>query len=216
MEMWERSGLGGLFLDVGTGGSAYTVIEAARTGVIAVGSDISLSGMQAARRLADAQGVGEKCFFVVCNSEQLPFADGAFAATSAIAVLEHVPSDVQALREIARVTRKNGQVFLAVPNALELMPRPLRSLYARHDRRIGHLRHYSASDLTTLCSTVGLQWHNVAYSAHWVKVWQLLVHLGATRLRIDDTSLWWWLEQFDARAAAADNGLHLNVWLERS
>jgi hypothetical protein len=106
-------------------------------------------------------------------------------------------------------------VFLAVPNALDRMPVLLRGLYARHDRRIGHLRHYSAKDLTTMCRGVGLRTSRVVYSAHWAKVWQLLFHLAANRLRLDDTRLWWWLERIDARAASSDSGMHVNTWLER-
>jgi ubiquinone/menaquinone biosynthesis C-methylase UbiE len=213
--MWSNGGPPGFYLDVGAGGSGYTVIESARRGAIAVGCDMSLNGMKAARRFADNEGVGDRCLFVVCDSERLPFADEAFAATAAIAVLEHVPDDVKAISEIARVTRKAGQVFLAVPNSFDRMPLLLRGVYARHDRRIGHLRHYSAKNLTTLCAGVGLQAHSVVYSAHWVKVWQLLFHLAAKRLRLDDRRLWWWLERFDARAASSENGMHVNTWLER-
>ncbi len=213
--MWGNGGPPGFYLDVGAGGSGYTVIESARRGAIAVGCDISLNGMKSARRFADGEGVGERCLFIVCDSERLPFADEAFATTAAIAVLEHVPDDLKAISEIARVTRKGGQVFLAVPNALDRMPLLLRGLYARHDRRIGHLRHYSAKDLTTVCRGVGLRASKIVYSAHWVKVWQLLFHVAAKRLRLDDTRLWWWLERFDARAASSNSGMHVNTWLER-
>jgi len=62
---------------------------------------------------------------VACSAEHLPFGDGAFGAAAAIAVLEHVPDERRALRELARVTRPGGQVFLAVPNSVERMPFPL-------------------------------------------------------------------------------------------
>lgn len=214
--MWSSSGLPGLYLDVGAGGNGYTVIEAARRGAMAIGCDISLNSMKAARQLADAEGVGERCLFVVCGSERLPFADATFAATAAIAVLEHVPDDARAISEIARVTRRDGQVFVAVPNSLDRMPRLLRALYARHDRRVGHLRHYSALTLLAIGTGAGLKTRRVAYSAHWPKVWQLFVHLTAKLLSIDDTRLWWWLERLDERRASADKGMHLNVWFVRS
>jgi ubiquinone/menaquinone biosynthesis C-methylase UbiE len=214
--MWPTSGLGGLYLDVGAGGNAYTVIEAARKGAIAVGCDISLNSMKAARRLADAQGVGERCLFVVCGSERLPFANATFAGAAAIAVLEHVPDDARAISEISRVTRPDGQVFVAVPNSLDRMPRLLRSLYARHDRQVGHLRHYPASTLIAMGSEASLKSTRVAYSAHWPKVWQLMLHIAASTFRIDDTRLWWWLERLDERRASDDKGMHLNVWFVRT
>jgi ubiquinone/menaquinone biosynthesis C-methylase UbiE len=206
----------GVYLDVGAGGSAYTVIEAARRGVRSVGCDISVEGMKTARRLAEAQGVGALCSFVVCTSEALPFVDGAFAATAAIAVLEHVPNDSAAIAEIARVTRKTGSVFLAMPNSLDLMPWPLRWIYRRHDLRIGHLRHYQREQLSDRCAAAGLSTTKWAYSAHWVKAWQLLFHLAASQFRIKDTRLWWCFERMDHRVARRQDGLHLNLWLRRT
>jgi ubiquinone/menaquinone biosynthesis C-methylase UbiE len=206
----------GAYLDVGAGGSGYTVIEAARKGVPSVGCDISLEGMKTARRMAEAQGVGALCLFVLCTSEALPFADGAFATTAAIAVLEHVPNDSAAIAEIARVTRSTGNVFFAVPNSLDLMPWPLRWLYRRHDLRIGHLRHYRRQEISERCAAAGLLTTRWTYSAHWAKVWQLVFHMVASRLRLNDTRLWWFFESFDRRAARREDGLHLNLWLRRS
>jgi ubiquinone/menaquinone biosynthesis C-methylase UbiE len=206
----------GAYLDVGAGGSGYTVIESARRGVPSVGCDISLEGMKTARRMAEAQGVGALTLFVVCTSEALPFVDGAFGATAAIAVLEHVPNDSAAIAEIVRVTRKAGGVFLAMPNALESMPWPLRWLYRRHDLRIGHLRHYRRQQLSERCEAAGLLTTRWAYSAHWAKAWQLLFHLAASRFRIKDTRLWWFFERLDQKAATRDDGLHLNLWLRRT
>ena len=213
--LWERCGPTAPFLDAGAGGSAYTVIEAARIGIPAVGCDISLEGMRTAARSARDQGVADRCLFVACSAERLPFADGAFGATAAIAVLEHVPDERQAIRELSRVTRKGGQVFLAVPNTVERMPFPLRQVYQWHDRRVGHLRHYSPAELRERSTVAGLQPIRVVYSGHWSKVWQLALHLPAARLGLNDQRLWWWLEGFDDRAAGNDHGLHLNLWLEK-
>jgi ubiquinone/menaquinone biosynthesis C-methylase UbiE len=213
--IWEVSSPAAPFLDSGVGGSAYTVIEAARRGIPSVGCDISLEGMQTARRLAEAQGVSDKCLFVVCRAERLPFADAVFGGATSIAVLEHVPDDRQAIAELARVTRPGGRVFFAVPNSLDHVPFPLDRIYRRHDRRIGHLRHYSSTELIERGEAVGLRPLRTVYSAHWVKVWQLAIHLVASRLRIKDDRLWWWMERFDARLAHRDDGMHLNQWFER-
>jgi ubiquinone/menaquinone biosynthesis C-methylase UbiE len=213
--LWEVSSPGAPFLDSGVGGSAYTVIEAARKGIPSVGCDISLEGMQTARRLAEAQGVSDRCLFVVCRAECLPFADAIFGGTTSIAVLEHVPDDRRAIAELARVTRQGGRVFFAVPNSLDRVPFPLRRIYQWHDRRIGHLRHYSSRELIERGEGVNLRAMKTVYSAHWVKIWQLAIHLLASRLRIRDERLWWWMEGFDARLAHRDDGLHLNLWFER-
>jgi len=213
--LWEGCGPAAPFLDAGAGGSAYTVIESARTGIPAVGCDISVEGMRTAAAFARDQGVADRCLFVACGAEQLPFVDGAFGASAAIAVLEHVPDERRAIAELARVTRHGGGIFLAVPNSVERMPIPLRQIYQWHDRRVGHLRHYSPAELTKRSAAAGLQPVRVVYSGHWSKVWQLGLHLAAARLGLDDRRLWWWLEGFDDRSAGKASGLHLNLWLVR-
>jgi ubiquinone/menaquinone biosynthesis C-methylase UbiE len=214
--VWSAMPLGSVFLDAGAGGSAYTVLEAARRGFYGVGCDLSIEGMRAATRYARELGLGDRCLFVACRAERLPFEDGAFQAAVSIAVLEHLPDDRKAIGELARVTRPGGRVFFTVPNTLERMPAPLRPLYRWHDRRVGHLRHYSAGELAGRSRGVGLKLLEVTYSAHWIKVWQLLMHLATQRVRLKDDRLWWWMERRDRRAARKDNGMHLHVLLERS
>ena len=92
-------------IDVGVGGSGHTVIEAARDGSAAVGCDLSLQALRGARRFADAENVGRRTLWVCCSAERLPFASASFSSALAIAVLEHVPDDAAALREMARVLR---------------------------------------------------------------------------------------------------------------
>src|SRR5205823_14013826 len=94
-------------------------------------------------------------------------------------------------------------------------PALLRPIYRWHDRRVGHLRHYSPDGLAARCRASGLEPLRTIYSAHWVKVWQLGMHLAARRLGLNDTSLWWRLEEADSRAADRPNGMHLSVLLER-
>jgi ubiquinone/menaquinone biosynthesis C-methylase UbiE len=213
--LWGDAHSRGRFLDVGAGGNAYTVIEAARHGILAVACDLSVEAMRSAQHLANQEGLADRCLFVVCGAEQLPFATGAFTSTASIAVLEHLPDDGRAISEMARVTMKGGRVFMTVPNSLARLPILLRFLYSLHDARVGHLRHYSAAQLAKECSEVGLRVSQQIYSAHWIKAWQLLVHLIAGRLKLNDNGLWWWMEGLDARQSARDNGMHLSLVLER-
>jgi SAM-dependent methyltransferase len=126
--LWEVSSPDAPFLDSGVGGSAYTVIEAARKGIPSIGCDISLEGMQTARRLAEAQGVSDRCLFVVCRAERLPFADAIFGGATSIAVLEHVPDDRRAIAELARVTRPGRAGLLRGPQ----QSRPRSLSFASH------------------------------------------------------------------------------------
>jgi ubiquinone/menaquinone biosynthesis C-methylase UbiE len=212
--LWEANA-GAPFLDVGAGGDAYTVIEAARSGMLGVGCDLSLEAMRRAHRLSVGEGFAGRCAFVVCLAERLPFAEATFGTASAVHVLEHLVDDRGAAGELARVCKPGAKVFIGVPNTFDKMPALLRPIYRWHDRRIGHLRQYSGDSLQALARDAGLEPVRLTFSAHWVKVWQLAIHVVAGKLHIKDDALWWWLEERDRGAGSRDNGLHLNLLTER-
>jgi SAM-dependent methyltransferase len=86
----------------------------------------------------------------VCRADvvALPFPDGSFAAAVLGEVLEHVPDDETALREVARVLRPGGRVAISVPAGEHLGP---------SDRWAGHLRRYTRSKLLNVCARAGLR-----------------------------------------------------------
>jgi SAM-dependent methyltransferase len=203
----EADALGGdgaPLVDVAVGGSGYTVIEAARAGRPAIGCDLSLEGLRAAKRFAEAEGVGDRVLFVCCSAEALPLADASVDVALAIAILEHVPADGAALDELARVLRPGGRAWITSPHVLRAFS-PLLWLPNRlHDRRLGHLRRYSATGLTAAARARGLEPVDVQFTGHAVKLLQLLVAPrlpGATGER-----LWWWSERRDLSAAHRRRG----------
>jgi ubiquinone/menaquinone biosynthesis C-methylase UbiE/uncharacterized protein YbaR (Trm112 family) len=220
LENWRRAYLerlraGGLFdcegplVDVGVGGSGYTVIEAARLGRQAVGCDLSLEGLLAARRFAAAEDVAEATLWVCCSAEQLPLASEAFGAALAIAVLEHVPDDDAAWRELARVLRPGGRAWVTVPHALRHVPPVFRPANRRHDRRLGHLRRYDAAALARAAASAGLEPVELQFTGHSVKVLQYVAG------RFSD-ALWWWCERRDQRRRSRPDGsMQLSAVLAR-
>ena len=196
-------------LDVGVGGSGYTVIEAARTGVPAIGCDLSLEGLRRARRFAEAEGVAERTLWVRCSAEALPLASESFGAALAIAVLEHVPDDERALGELARVLRRGGRAWVTVPHSLRRISPVFRGANRRHDRRLGHLRRYDAESLIERARGVHLEPLDVQFTGHSVKVLQLLAGRFSDRL-------WWWCETRDRRRSSDRRGsMQLSVIFAR-
>ncbi len=198
------------YLDVGCGGSGYTVIEAARKNIRSIGCDLSLEGMLKAQRFARGQGVSQRALFVVCSAEQLPFQRDIFSGISSVAVLEHLSDDNQAIKEMFRVAKANALVYVMVPNAYRKIWPFLWIPYYIHDKRIGHLRHYLEDDLICKFEKPGFKLLEIYYSGHMIKVWQLLLSL--LPLKEDQmNSLWWRLENRDLRKKEVSTGVNVNA-----
>ena len=219
LEAWRRSYLdrlraagvlaGGPLVDVGVGGSGYTVIEAARAGAPAAGCDLSLEGLRTARGFAVTEHVVDRTLWVCCSAERLPFASGSFAGAVAIAVFEHVPDDGAAFAELARVLRPGGRAWVTVPHALAQISPIFRGANRRHDRRLGHLRRYEAEQLVAAGRAVGLRSVEVQYTGHAVKVLQLLTARLGERV-------WWLWERRDLRRAGVSRGaMQLSALFEK-
>ena len=197
-------------VDVGVGGSGYTVIEAARGGRPAIGCDLSLEGLLIAREFARLEGVAEQTLWVCCSAEKLPLASGSTGSALAIAVIEHVPDDQAALRELARVLEPGGRAWVTVPHGLPNISPVFRRANRRHDRRLGHLRRYEAETLVQAARPTGLEPVDVQFTGHAIK----LLQLAGKRL---GDRLWWWCEQRDRRRWNVRSGsMQLSVVFERA
>jgi SAM-dependent methyltransferase len=85
----------------------------------------------------------------------LPFATGAFDRVIASEVLEHIPDDVAAMRELARVLRPGGTMAVTVPRCWPEVVNWLLS-DAYHDVPGGHVRIYRRSTLLHRLGAAGL------------------------------------------------------------
>nr|WP_281363317.1 methyltransferase domain-containing protein [Nocardioides perillae] len=85
----------------------------------------------------------------------LPFADGEFDRVVAAEVLEHVPADIQAIAELARVLRPGGTLAVSVPRWFpEVVNWKLSHDY--HDTPGGHIRIYTDAELVDKVTRAGL------------------------------------------------------------
>jgi SAM-dependent methyltransferase len=123
-------------------------VALARSGVEVTSVDELPSEIDAWRRLAGGE---PRLRLEVGDGRALPFADETFDHACSVSVLEHIPDDGDeaALRELARVVRPGGRVFVTLPHAPEYREdwrdRPLYVDHGGRDGRYFFQRHYDAA-----------------------------------------------------------------------
>jgi SAM-dependent methyltransferase len=149
----------GKVLDVGCA-FGFATLLLARKGYQTVGVDNS------PRYIAWAKRRHPQGEYVLCNAEELPFADASFDGVLLLDVLEHVVDQAALLRQVQRVLKPGGTVILSVPHQGLLSWLDSLNLYARlvcathyglfpqEIAQTGVHRHYSVDQLHTLLGPV--------------------------------------------------------------
>jgi len=130
---------------------------------------------------AGQSGPGGALIAVRANALSLPFPDGCFDVVIASEVLEHIPEDLVAMREIARVLRPGGMVAVTVPRRFpERLCWILSDSY--HETAGGHVRIYRGDVLIARMRSSGLapQAKHHAHALH-SPYWWLKCALGVAR-----------------------------------
>lgn len=83
---------------------------------------------------------------VATTLRELP--ESEFNGAFSINCLEHIPDDVEALKQLARVIKRGSPIVVYVP--------AFKVLYSNMDRRVGHVRRYRRRELMSKYSQVGL------------------------------------------------------------
>jgi SAM-dependent methyltransferase len=160
---FDRLGLrpGARLLDLGSGPGRHA-FEAYRRGAHVVCADLLHDDLRRALATLTAMaGAGEAppdAAFAAARADalRLPFGDAAFDHVVAAEVLEHIPEDRTAMREIARVLRPGGTAAVSVPRWLpERVCWLLSDRY--HDRPGGHVRVYRGHELRGRLAAAGLR-----------------------------------------------------------
>jgi SAM-dependent methyltransferase len=133
-----QSKMGELILEVGSGLSPMTEVSER-----IIYSELSFAALQTLKR---RQGRGH---FVVADATHLPFKTGSFSQVICSEVLEHLPEDRPALREIASAMKPGGSLILTFPHR--------RSYFAGDDRFVNHFRRYELAEMKMNLDDAGLE-----------------------------------------------------------
>src|SRR5436309_9912840 len=144
-------------LDVGCGDGRH-VVEAARRGAIAVGIDYDAGELRKTR----ARCSDHRVTLIVADAAHLPFANGAFHAVICTETLEHLPDDIGAIGEIARVMDPGGVLLGAVPSHFtEMLFWKLSRGY--REAPGGHVPIYRPNELSRELASAGLSMCDLRY-----------------------------------------------------
>ena len=136
---------GSRVLDIGCGFGAF-VISARRLGLDAVGVEIAPFEIEYARQRLQKEfpRLDPSSVYHLGDGHKVPFDDHSFEVVTLWNVLEHVPDGKRLLKEVERILRPNGLVFIICPNYAAfrqeahyivpwwpLLPRKLASVYLR-------------------------------------------------------------------------------------
>src|SRR5688500_2262540 len=126
--------VGARVLDVGTG-PGIVALPLAERGAHVIGTDISEQQINAARALAEARGLGDRCTFEVGAAEQARFADGSFDLITA-GQCWHWFDHARALAEATRLLAPGALLVIAhysyLPQQSELV-RESEALVLKHN-----------------------------------------------------------------------------------
>jgi SAM-dependent methyltransferase len=177
---------GDTVLDLGCGFGRHA-FEAARRGAHVVALDAGRDEVEgvvatfvAMAQAGELSDVAAHAAAVQGDALHLPFADGAFDRVICSEVLEHIPDDLAAMAELARVLRPGGTMAVTVPRGLpEAVNWALSDAY--HQVEGGHVRIYRRRVLEGRLSSVGLRvaGHHYAHGLH-SPYWWLKCLVGTT------------------------------------
>jgi SAM-dependent methyltransferase len=120
-QFWRQEDFEGRrVLEIGCGRGDFARWLSSNSGAPAclVAGDFSISGV--AGRGRNASGRAGRLSWLAADIQDLPFDDRTFDTVLSFETIEHVPHPGVALRELARVLRPGGRLYLTCPSYLNL------------------------------------------------------------------------------------------------
>ncbi len=159
-----------LVLDVGCGSGSHA-LRAAEQCRLVVEFDYDERQLAIGQQLAAERGVENLRLSKASAEDNLPFAGGTFDKVIFLDVLEHLHQRQTALREIRRVLRDDGVMFLAAPNRETSWKRRLEAAglfyYSDPDHKIEYSREELEAELDEGGFRVESEFMPIVYDTPW-------------------------------------------------
>lgn len=177
---FDRLGVkpGNLALDCGCGFGRHS-LEFMRRGATVFSLDMDLESLrktrwQLASLVRDGKAHGQARWFVHSGDAlHLPFRDETFDRIICAEVMEHVPDDAQACRELVRVLKKDGLIAITVPTFFsELIYDALTFEYFSTPG--GHVRKYRPKQLARIMRESGLEIYAIGHKHAFHTLWWMI------------------------------------------
>ncbi len=142
-------------LDLGTG-SGYLSFPIAKStpGCEVIGLDIVNDALEVNRVRADAEGI-KNLSFVSYDGIDFPFEAASFDLVVTRYALHHFPDIEHSIKEVSRVLRSSGRLFISDPCPNECDTKRFVDDYMRL-KKDGHIKFYTRDEWTEICSIQGL------------------------------------------------------------
>jgi len=160
-------------LDAGCGAGRHLCEAFRNRGVHVVGCDLRWEDLEKTRSFLCLMAKDCDGRWLVAKGDvtRLPFQDGAFDAVICSEVLEHIPDNRSAIRELVRVLKPGRPLVVSVPRFMpEWICWALSTAY--HQEPGGHIRIYRKQELHDLLEEAGaacwsIRYKHALHSPYW-------------------------------------------------
>lgn len=188
IDLFVRYAEKGRVLDYGCGHGHYSR-SLARRGWNVTGVDVAKDHVDVAAKKTAEAGLSHLCEFVQIDMSgaELPFGTGYFDAVFASEIIEHVADPLSWIKEVKRVLRQGGTLYLTTPNAVSYRHVGKNMLWYL---RGGHRERAKVIESWPRFAP-GKEGHIVAYEFETLYRWANLNGFGLVAVHFAEKHDWW-------------------------